>query len=122
VDNKIDKAYKFIMYPTDKQKEFLNKSFGCCRFIYNHYLLGIKETKYMNAYTCIKDYTNNLKYEHPFLQEVDSIKIRKKLFLLEDSFKKFYNNGFGYPKFKSKFDKNNYTTNAAYRKYKDKEY
>jgi len=116
------KAYKFRLYPTDKQKEFLNKSFGCCRFIYNHYLSSLKETKYMDAYTCIKDYTSNLKYEYPFLQEVDSIIIRKELFSLEDSFRKFYDNGFGYPKFKSKFDKNSYTTTAVYRKYKDKEY
>lgn len=116
------KAYKFRLYPNNNQKELLNKSFGCCRFIYNHYLNKIKENKYMNAYTCIKDYTNNLKYKSSFLQEVDSIILRKELFSLEDAFKRFFNNGYGYPKFKSKFDKNSYTTNAIYRVYKNKEY
>ena len=116
------KAYKFRLYPTDEQKIFINKNFGCGRCIFNYYLNDIKENGYKDAYTCIKDYTSKLKYEKPFLQEVDSIMLRKKLFSLEDSIKRFYNNGFGYPKFKSKFDKNSYTTSAVYNKYKDKEY
>ena len=102
------KAYKFRLYPNNKQKELLNKSFGCCRFIYNYYLNQIKENKYQNAYTCINDYTNNLKYEYQFLQEVDSTILRKELFSLEDSFKRFFNNNCGYPKFKNKHDKNSY--------------
>ena len=116
------KAYKFRLYPTEEQKKFINKNFGCGRCIFNYYLNDIKENGYKDAYTCIKDYTSKLKYEKPFLQEVDSIMLRKELFSLEDSIKRFYNNGFGYPKFKSKFDKNSYTTSAVYKKYKDKEY
>ena len=116
------KAYKFRLYPTEEQKIFINKNFGCGRCIFNYYLNDIKENGYKDAYTCIKDYTSKLKYEKPFLQEVDSIMLRKELFSLEDSIKRFYNNGFGYPKFKSKFDKNSYTTSAIYGKYKDKEY
>ena len=42
-------------------------------------------------------------YQKPFLQEVDSITIRKSIFHLDDNLKKAYNYGFGYPKFKSKF-------------------
>lgn len=116
------RAYKFRMYPTKNQKELLNKSFDCCRFIFNYYLNDIKENGYKNAYTCIKDYTGKLKYEKSFLQEVDSTILRKELFAMEDSLKRFYNSGFGYPKFKSRFDKNSYTTSAVYRTYKDKEY
>ena len=116
------KAYKFRLYPTEEQKIYINKNFGGGRCIFNYYLNDIKENGYKNAYTCIKDYTSKLKYEKPFLQEVDSIMLRKELFSLEDSIKRFYNNGFGYPKFKSKFDKNSYTTSAVYKKYKDKEY
>ena len=94
------RAYKFRIYPTDKQKELLNKSFGCSRFIYNYYLDRIKNNKYISAIENIKDYTNNLKYEYIFLQEVDSILIRKTLFHLDDNLKKYYNNNFGYPKYK----------------------
>ena len=36
--------------------------------------------------------------------------------------KKYYNNGFGYPKYKSKFDKYSYTTSAVHGGYKNKSY
>ncbi len=32
------KAYKVRMYPNDKQKELLEKHFGCSRFLYNYFL------------------------------------------------------------------------------------
>ena len=116
------KSFKFRIYPNKEQLELLNKSFGCSRFIYNYYLSKIKNNGYQNAYANIQDYVNNLKYEYPFLQEVDSIIIRKTLFQMDDNLKKFYNNGFGYPKYKSKFDKHSYTTSAIIRNYKNKIY
>ena len=116
------RSFKFRIYPDKYQLELINKSFGCTRFIYNYYLSKIKEFGYQNAYSNISDYTSNLKYEYPFLQEIDSILIRKSLFHLDDNLKKYYNNGFGYPKYKSRFDKNSYTTSAIYRNYKDKNY
>ena len=116
------KSFKFRIYPNKEQTVLLNKSFGCTRFIYNYYLSNIKENKYQDAYSNISDYVNYLKYEYVFLQEVDSTLIRKTLFHLDDNLKKYYNNGFGYPKYKSKFDKNSYTTNAIYRNYNGKVY
>lgn len=116
------KAYKFRMYPDKYQKELINKTFGCMRLVYNYYLNDIKENGYKNSYACIKDYTSKLKYEKPFLQEVDSMSIRKVIFHLDDNLKKTYNNGFGYPKFKTKFDKFSYTTSCIYNKYKYIEY
>lgn len=116
------KAYKFRLYPDNNQKELINKNFGCNRFVYNYYLDKIKKDKYMSATLCIKDYTSRLKYEFPFLQEADSILIRKSLFNLEDSFKRYYNNDFGYPKYRSKYDKNSYATNAIYGSYKGHNY
>lgn len=32
------RAYKFRLYPNNKQKELINKTFGCSRFVYNYYL------------------------------------------------------------------------------------
>ena len=60
------KAYKFRLYPNDQQKEKLNKTFGCNRFVYNYYLRKIISEEYINAYSCIKDYTNKLKYVSRF--------------------------------------------------------
>jgi len=116
------KSFKFRLYPDNKQKELLNKSFGCSRFIYNYYLSNIENNGYQNAYSNISDYVNNLKYKYLFLQEIDSTIIRKTLFHLDDNLKKFYDNDFGYPKYKSKFDKHSYTTSAVYKKYKYKNY
>ena len=116
------KAYKFRMYPDEKQKILINKYVGCCIFIYNYYLSYIKENKYMNANGCINDYVNNLKFQYPFLTEADSIIIRKTLFNLETTFKRYFNKQGGYPKYKSKFSKNSYNTSAIYNKYKTKEY
>ena len=116
------KAYKFRLYPNKEQKELINKSFGSCRFVYNYYLSNIKNKGYQNAYSNISDYVNNLKYEYTFLQEVDSTIIRKTLFYLDNNLKKYYDNSFDYPRYKSKYDKNSYTTSAVYSKYKNKNY
>ena len=35
---KILKGYMFRLYPTNKQKELINKLFGTYRFIYNYFL------------------------------------------------------------------------------------
>ena len=115
-------TYKFRLYPNKEQEILLNKSFGSSRFVYNHYLSNIKNNGYQNAYSNISNYVNNLKYEYLFLQEVDSTIIRKTLFHLDDNMKKYYNNGFGYPKYKSRYDRHSYTTSAVYNSYKNKKY
>ena len=35
---KINKAFKFRIYPNQKQLELINQTFGCVRFVYNHFL------------------------------------------------------------------------------------
>ena len=42
----MEKAYKYRIYPNKKQQELIQKTFGCCRFVYNYFLdLKIKEYK-----------------------------------------------------------------------------
>ena len=93
------KAYKFRIYPNEEQRCLINKSFGCARFVYNYYLNKIIKDGYISANACIKDYVDNLKYEYRFLTEIDSIIIRKSLFNLEDSFKRYLNKIADYPKY-----------------------
>ena len=50
---KIMKRYVFRLYPNEKQKELIEKSFGCSRYIYN-YFLG-KNKNYINAFKSIKE-------------------------------------------------------------------
>ena len=115
------KAYKFRMYPNDKQEVLINKTFGCTRFIYNYFLDRCKDNKYIKAY----DMCNMLKElneEYPWLKEVDSCSLRFAIFKLEDSFKNFFEKRASYPNFKSKYNKQSYRTNAIRSTYKGKEY
>ena len=116
------KAYKFRLYPNKNQIEIINKIFGSSRYVYNYYLDKMKNNGYVSAYTNIKDYTSILKYNAVFLQEIDSIVIRKSLFNLDDAYIRLFNKTGDYPKFKSKYNINSYNTTAVYRNYKDKEY
>ena len=61
------KLYKFRAYLLYEQRILINKTFGYQGFIYNYYLNDIKDNDYKNAYTCINDYTSNLKYNYEFL-------------------------------------------------------
>ncbi len=116
------KVYKFRIYPNEPQKELINKTFGCNRFVYNFFLSKVRENKYTKAIENIKYYTSYLKYEFPFLQEIDSMVIRKTLFNLENSFRRYFKRQCGYPKFKNKFSKNSYNTSAIYGSYKNNNY
>ena len=85
------KGYVFRMYPTKKQEQLINKTIGCCRFIYNYFLDDkIKEYKVTgkskSAYDQIK-LIPSLSKEYPFLKEVDSCALRNSLFNLEDAYK-----------------------------------
>ncbi|MBQ7930540.1 MAG: helix-turn-helix domain-containing protein, partial [Clostridia bacterium] len=31
-------SYKFRIYPNKSQENLIQRTFGCCRFVYNHYL------------------------------------------------------------------------------------
>ena len=49
------RAYKFRIYPDKVQKELINKTFGCNRFVYNFFLSKIRENKYTKATENITD-------------------------------------------------------------------
>lgn len=70
-DMVINKAYKLGLYPNTLQKETINKTFGCTRLVYNHYLnkkqeLYKNESKNISAYDCIKD-LSNLYITYPYI-------------------------------------------------------
>ncbi|MCX6384496.1 MAG: helix-turn-helix domain-containing protein, partial [Actinobacteria bacterium] len=54
-DNYIEIGYKFKIYPTEEQKAFFEKHFGCVRFIYN-YLLNLRTEVYKKDKTNISGY------------------------------------------------------------------
>ena len=119
------KGYVFRMYPTKEQEQLINKTIGCCRFIYNHFLDDkIKEYKKTgkskSAYDQIK-LIPSLSKEYPWLKEVDSCALRTSIFNLEDAYKRFFN-GSGYPRFKAKGVHESYKTNNMKSSYKGNRY
>ena len=90
----MEKAYKFRIYPNKQQEELINKTFGCCRFVYNKYLAKKIELYENNKETysykqCSSDLTN-LKKELLWLKEVDSTSLQSSLKDLETAYKKFF--------------------------------
>ena len=115
------KTFRFRMYPNDNQIVLIHKTFGCYRFIYNHFLSICKDNGFRNAFDMIKELPNlNNKYE--WLKEVDSCSLRCAIFNLEDAYKNFFFKRSGYPTFKSKYAKQSYRTNMITREYKGKKY
>ena len=117
----INKAYKFRLYPNDKQRELINKTLGCTRFIYNYMLGKKKDNIFLSNFDLIKQIPS-LIVNYPFLKEVDSCALRCSLFDLDDGFKMYFNKKGGYPRFKAKGVKEDYRTNYIKNKYKDKIY
>lgn len=115
------KTYKFRMYPNENQSILINKTFGCARFIYNYFLDKCKDNKYIKAYDMCKR-LKDLQEEYPWLKQVDSCSLRCAIFNLEDSFKNFFSKRASYPRFKSKYYKQSYRTNAIRSTYKGKGY
>ena len=115
------KAYKFRLYPNDNQKILINKTFGCTRFIYNHFLNKCKEEKFIKAYDMCKE-LKELVLDYPFLKEVDSMALRCSIFNLEDSYENYFSKRSAYPSFKNKFSKQSYRTNCITSVYKNKKY
>lgn len=114
----IKKAFKFRMYPTPEQATMIRKSAGACRWVYN-YALAKMDTAYKNDGTKIN--INEISKELPllkkaeetsFLKEVPSISLIAALRNLDAAYKNFFrrlkqkNGDAGFPKFKSKRDRN----------------
>ena len=114
-------SYKVRLYPNQDQRIYLNKTFGCCRFLWNQMLherksvyqqlKDNKEQYYAYKYKTEKEY----KEIYPFLKEVDSIALqqtRKHLVEAYITFRKSCssNRKVGLPRFKSKRNKQSFTT------------
>lgn len=110
-----ERCYKFRICPNKAQQELIQKTFGCCRFVYNHFLQVRKESwetekKSVNFYDCSRGIPP-LKQEYEWLKEVDSTALIYSLRSLDSAFQNFFRGikqgqKFGYPKFKSKRDRN----------------
>ena len=106
------KAYKYRIYPNLEQKEYLAKTFGCSRFIYNK-MLADKIEYYKETGEMLKNTPAQYKKEFEWLKEVDSLALANAQQNLEKAYKNFFRDkSIGFPKFKSKkTNYHSYTTN-----------
>ena len=118
---KIYRAYKFRLYPNEEQRILIHKTFGCSRFVYNYYLNYQKEKGVQKTFDLCKD-LKELENQYEYLKEVDSCALRSSIFDLEDGFNNFFAKRSGYPRFKSKFNRQSYRTSCIRSTYKDKQY
>lgn len=115
-------SYKFRIDPNTEQKTLIQKTFGCARFVYNHFLAQriseYKETgKAPTRFQQDKALTA-LKQEIDWLREPDKCALQNSLKNLDDAYKNFFRSvksggKVGFPKFKSKRDRHkSYKTNS----------
>lgn len=113
------KGYKFPIYPTQEQKNLLERTFGCCRYVYNRGIVDAKQTyifyqmhkdvipglmppttsgySFINKLTLYKQDPESL-----WLNEVSSVALQQTMMHLGDAFSRFYKMRKGYPSFKKK--------------------
>lgn len=104
-------TYRYRIYPNKKQEETIHKIFGCCRFVYNHYLaMRIESYKErgetLNYFACFNNLTS-LKSDLLWLREADATALQSSLRDLDTAFQNFFRGikkgqHVGYPQFKSK--------------------
>ena len=90
----MEKAFKYRMYPNREQRILLAKTFGCTRFVYNHYLAKRKDAYEKDGITlnytaCAKDLVS-LKKEYEWLKEVDSIALQSSVKNLDTAYINFF--------------------------------
>lgn len=110
----MNKSFKVRIYPKKEQQILIDKTFGCARFIYN-FMLNLKEKLYKNfninlSYNNMSKILTEFKRHKLWLCKVDAVALQQSIKNLDNTYRKFFN-GNGYPKFKSKKDKNSYRTN-----------
>jgi putative transposase len=102
-------AYKYRLYPNKGQRVLLEKHFGSCRFIYNHFLqkkiTHYKETKKTIGWVDLANSLVELKKEHEWLDEIGSQSLQATIRNLDNAYTNFFRSNMGFPKFKSR--KNN---------------
>lgn len=111
-DSLSKKAYKFRIYPSEEQKIFFAKTFGCTRFIYNQ-MLADKISYYEKTKGMLHNTPAQYKEKYLWLKEVDSLALTNAQKNLETAYDNFFKNTkIGFPKFKAKRKtKKAYTTN-----------
>jgi putative transposase len=106
------RAIKIRLYPNNEQELKLNQVLGCYRFVYNHMLARkqqiYNETKKSLSVTDLSKYFHGelLKDEnYAWLKEQNTKVMKQSIRQMLSAYDKFFKQHIGFPKFKSKKDK-----------------
>lgn len=109
------KAYRFRLYPNAEQRELLAKHFGCCRFVYNHFL-DVRRKAYDTEKKTVSLYETHHMVaemrkteEFSWLGEVYGHSLQYSLRCLDGAYRKFFKGQNKFPRFHSKHDKQSCT-------------
>lgn len=110
-------TYKYRIYPNKEQKEFFERTFGCCRFVYNYFLnrekefylknkeeAEVKRIKLHNTKFDNQKLLTQLKKDenYQWLKEVSSHTLCKELVNLDVAYGRFFKKLGSFPRFKKK--------------------
>lgn len=96
------------------QENLIQRTFGCCRFVYNRFLVlrrsAYEERKETVSYVACSALLTQLKKDLTWLKEADSIPLQEELRNLDFAYQNFFRRvkqggNPGYPRFKSKRDR-----------------
>lgn len=102
------RAYRYRVYPTQEQEQQLAHTFGCARYVYNHFLKVRTDAWYENqeriGYNGTAKMLTDLKKqtETLWLQDVSNVCLQQSLQNLDTAFKNFFQGRAKYPNFKKK--------------------
>lgn len=104
-DSKQFTTLKVRLYPSPEQAELFEKTFGCCRYIWNQ-MLSDQEKFYRETGKFFIPTPAKYKAGAPFLKEVDNQALIQENNKLNQAFRVYFKNpeNFGYPRFKRKKD------------------
>ena len=117
----VHKAYKYRIYPTEVQKVFFSKQFGCGRFIYNHCLTERKrqyeQTKKSDNYVkqCKSLTTLKKDPEYSWLNEVYCQGLQASIKNLDTAYQNFFKKQNDYPRFKLKSDNQSFKVSQKFK-------
>lgn len=88
------KGYKYRIYPTKEQQEIIDKTFNCCRYVWNGFL-ALKEFRFKEFgeklnYNKMSALLTQIKKSDTFLNEVDSTALQQTLKQLESTYKNWF--------------------------------
>ena len=102
------RGYKYRIYPNAAQASCINRTLGCCRFVYNHFLALRRDEWNVNHVSIRYEDTSRLltemkrREETSWLKEVDAVALQQSLRTLDKAFQNFFQKIARYPRFKSK--------------------